>query len=68
MKKLLWVTVSILLTVSACKTKKTQTPEKDIQADTAKIWQAPTPASDNPKKYDLLKNELNKRRQQKKKK
>lgn len=66
MRKLLWAIASIIFIVSACKTKKAK--ECEQVADTASIWQAPTPASDNPQKYDSLKHELNKRRQKKKNK
>lgn len=67
MKKLLWVSISILFVSSACKTKKTKTDEV-VKDSLNVIWEAPKPASENPNKYDSLKNELNKRRQQKKKK
>ncbi len=68
MKKLLWVSLSMLCIASACKTKKTKT-DTTVKKDSANIiWEAPVPASNNPDKYDSLKNELNKRRQQKKKK
>lgn len=66
MRKLLWASISIILFSTSCKTKKTRTNECDKQVDT--VLEMPLPASENPDKYDSLKNELNKRRQEKKKK
>lgn len=68
MRKLLWAIASVIFIVSACKTKKAKAKGCEQVADTASIWQAPAPASDNPQKYDSLKHELNKRRQKKKNK
>lgn len=65
MRKLLWVIASLFLLVISCKTKKTKTSDNDTRVDTVVVH--PLPASENPTKYDSLKNELNKRRQNKKK-
>lgn len=66
MRKLLWISSSILFLVTACKTKKIQADDTK-QTDTV-VTEMPLPASENPSKYDSLKHELNKRRQEKKKK
>ncbi len=66
MRKLLWVIVSLFLITISCKTKKTKTTDNDVQVDTVVVH--PLPASENPAKYDSLKNELNKRRKEKQKK
>lgn len=64
MRKLLLASISTLLLVVSCKTQNTKTGNEPCEDS---IWEAPTPASNNLDKYDSLKHELNKRRQQKQK-